>query len=246
MAFGVADVFGLGERDRSFEHVERRSRVATGEPDEVIEGLLAERHASVRPERASQTSSSSSSARRTTVPTSSSVSASRRQTRIRDSSAEFTSKYGFSVVAPIKRDRAVLDMGQQRVLLRLVEPMDLVEEQDGPRTVQGQPFLGLGDRRADIGDAGHDRGHRRELGPDLPREQPGEARLPGAGWSPQQQRREMAPGDAPAQRSALADEVLLSDELVERPRPHPRGERLAFGRWLEERLGLRASGARTC
>ena len=45
--------------------------------------------------------SSSASARRTTVPTSSSVSASSRHTRIRERSAELTSKYGFSVVAPM-------------------------------------------------------------------------------------------------------------------------------------------------
>ena len=43
------------------------------------------------------------------------------------------------------------------------------------------------------------------------------------------QRREVAAGDAPAERAALADEVLLPDELVEGPRPHPGGERLAPG-----------------
>ena len=51
----------------------------------------------------------------------------------------------------------------------------------------------------------------------------------------------MAAGDAPAQRAALADEVLLPDELLEVPWAHPGRERLALGRWLEERLG---SGAR--
>lgn len=47
----------------------------------------------------------------------------------------------------------------------------------------------------------------------------------------------MSAGDAAAERSALADEMLLADELVERPRPHPRRERLLLGRRLEERLG---------
>ena len=50
----------------------------------------------------------------------------------------------------------------------------------------------------------------------------------------------MAARDAPAQRSALADEVLLADELVERSRAHPGRERLAVGRRLEERLGFGA------
>ena len=49
---------------------------------------------------------------------------------MRESSAELTSKYGFSVVAPISVDEALLDRGQQRVLLGLVEAVDLVEEED--------------------------------------------------------------------------------------------------------------------
>ena len=55
----------------------------------------------------------------------------------------------------------------------------------------------------------------------------------------------MAAVERPAERPALADEVLLADELVERARPHPRRERLRSGRGLEEGLGLRATGART-
>ena len=50
----------------------------------------------------------------------------------------------------------------------------------------------------------------------------------------------MATGDAPAQGPTLTDEVALPDELVEVPRPHPGGQRLALGRGLEERLGLGA------
>jgi hypothetical protein len=50
----------------------------------------------------------------------------------------------------------------------------------------------------------------------------------------------VAAGDAPAQGTSLADEVFLSDELFEVPRSHAGRERLALGRWLEERLGLRA------
>ena len=48
---------------------------------------------------------------------------------------------------------------------------------------------------------------------------------------------EVAAGDAPAERAAFADEVRLPDELVEVPRTHARGERLALGRWLEEGFG---------
>ena len=48
-------------------------------------------------------------------------------------------------------------MREQRVLLGLIEPMDLVKEQDRPCALQRQPFLGVGDRRTDIGDPGHER-----------------------------------------------------------------------------------------
>ena len=70
-----------------------------------------------------------------------------------------------------------------------------------------------------------------------------EAGLAGARRSPQQERREVPAGDAAAERPALADEVLLADELLEVARAHPRGERLALGRWLEERLRAGAAGS---
>ena len=166
------------------------------------------------------------------------MSASSRQTRIRDSNAAFTSKYGFSVVAPIERHGPVLDVRQEGVLLGLVEAMDLVEEQDRPRSLQGQPFLGLGDRRPDLDDAGHDRGHGREVGADLARQQPREAGLAGPGRSPQQERGEMTAGDAPTERPSLADEVVLADEL----RRGTRGRMRAARGWRSGGGWKRASG----
>ena len=79
-----------------------------------------------------------------------------------------------------------------------------------------------------------------ELGADGVREQAGERRLAGARRAPQQQAREVAARDRPAERAALADEVGLADELVERPRAHARGERLPLGRWTEQGLGTGA------
>jgi hypothetical protein len=48
-------------------------------------------------------------------------------------------------------------------------------------------------------------------------------------------------GDAAPERAALADEVLLPDELGEVAGAHPGRERLLLGRRLEE--GLRAGAA---
>ena len=50
----------------------------------------------------------------------------------------------------------------------------------------------------------------------------------------------MAASDAAPERAAFADEVLLADELRERPGTHPRCQGLLLGRRLEERLGTGA------
>ena len=50
-------------------------------------------------------------------------------TRARDSKAALIANDGFSVVAPIKHDRAVFDVRQERILLRLVEAVNFVDEQ---------------------------------------------------------------------------------------------------------------------
>ena len=46
-----------------------------------------------------------------------------------------------------QRDGAVLDVRQERVLLALVEAVDLVDEQDRAAALEREPVLGLGDRR---------------------------------------------------------------------------------------------------
>ena len=56
-----------------------------------------------------------------------------------------------------QRDRAVLDLRQQRVLLRLVEAVDLVEEQHRRPAALVDPLARRGDHGAHVGDAAHDR-----------------------------------------------------------------------------------------
>ena len=73
-----------------------------------------------------------------------------------------TSKEGFSVVAPMKGDRAVLDVGQDDVLLGLVEAVDFVHEEDGGLAVHPAPVAGLGDDTPQVGDAGGDGADRLE------------------------------------------------------------------------------------
>ena len=55
----------------------------------------------------------------------------------------------------------------------------------------------------------------------------------------------MTTRNGPAQRAALSDEVSLADELLERSRAHPGGQRLALRRRSEEGFWTGSSEART-
>ena len=144
-----------------------------------------------------------------------------------------------------QRDRALLDVRQQRILLALVEPMQLVDEGDH-RAARLSQRLRLGHQRADVGHAAR---HRAQLTPRAAgaiREEPRECRLPASRWPPQDERRTMAGLDDAGQGSVGADEVRLADEFLERPRAHPRRKRrIGKGGLAEQRLrgvgGLSAS-----
>ena len=127
-----------------------------------------------------------------------------------------------------EHDPAVLDAGQQRVLLRLREAVDLVEEEDRGLAVE----VALRQRLLhDLAHVPHARGDRRQL--DEPasrgaRDRLGEGRLSGAGRTPQDDRGRRGRGirirEGHERRSA-AQKVRLARDLVERRRPHPHRER---------------------
>ena len=153
---------------------------------------------------------------------------------MRDSSAELTSKYGFSVVAPISVSEPLLDRRQQRVLLGLVEAVDLVEEEDRARAASRRAARARGRSPR----ARSRPSPRRPTAPRTRRRswrrrsaRASSCRCPAA-------RRGSSDGRGPprsrAAAPALADHVLLADELVERraaaaaaraarPRPPLRG-----------------------
>ena len=58
---------------------------------------------------------------------------------------------------PDQGHEPLLDRGQQRVLLRLVEAVDLVQEEDRRLAGRAAPLLGPRDHRPDLGTAGVDR-----------------------------------------------------------------------------------------
>ena len=125
---------------------------------------------------------------------------------------------------PDERHRAVLDVGEETVLLGAVEAMDLVHEQQGALSGAGggarlgEHFLQVGDAREDRGDG--DEAHAHGIG-----EQPRDRRLARAWRSPQDHRSELARRDHAPDRPVGTGQMLLPDDLVERRRAKAVGER---------------------
>jgi hypothetical protein len=140
-------------------------------------------------------------------------------------------------------DRAALDVRQERVLLRLVEAMDLVDEEQDRLAAAAQLVLGLRDHLSQLlhpvqhgGEP--DGAHAARLA-----QQPRQRGLAGARRTPQDERFEPSARQQIAQDPAGAEEMLLADELVDRPRPHALRQRGAGrhgrrGRRLREQLRL--------
>ncbi len=131
-------------------------------------------------------------------------------------------------------DGAALDVGKEGVLLRLVEAMDLVDEEDGARAVV-RGFFRVDHDLLDLLDAGEDGGELDEggvrgLGDDL-----GEGGFADAGRSPEDHGGGVVRFDLHAQRLAGPDEVLLADVFVERAGPHALGQRARRGGWMRGR-----------
>ena len=121
-------------------------------------------------------------------------------------------------------DGAVLDIGQEAVLLRAVEAMDLVDEQQ--RLLTGLAAVpGLGENLLEVGDARKHSGNGDEPQTDGVGEQPCDAGLAGSRRPPQDHRGEAAGGDHPPDRAVGTGQMLLPDDLVERRRPQSVGER---------------------
>ena len=188
----VADVLALGQGGRALEDVERRAGVAAGERHEMVERVVGQRDAAGRAEAAGQSAlgvrEGPPDDRRDLVV----------GERLEAPHPHPRQERGIHLEVGVlgrradEGDRPVLDVWQQRVLLGLVEAVDLVEEQDGAGAVEGEAVLRLGDGRADLDDARHDRRQRDEVRPDGVREQPREAGLAGARRAPQQDRRQVA------------------------------------------------------
>ncbi|MEI2776444.1 MAG: hypothetical protein V9G19_10830 [Tetrasphaera sp.] len=124
-----------------------------------------------------------------------------------------------------KDDRAVLHPGQQRVLLRLVKAMYLVDKEDGALAVEAGAFLRLGHGLANLLDAGEHRVERDEVGAGGVGDDPRQCRLARARWAIEDQAAQLVGLDGAAQQPPRADDVLLADVLGQSARAHACSQR---------------------
>ena len=132
-------------------------------------------------------------------------------------------------------------MWQQRILLVLRQPVDLIHEENHALVVELLPLLRLLRRLADVRHAGVDRRHLDEDLGSRRRDDPRQRALAGARRPTQQYRGQPVLVNRISQHRAGPDEMLLADHLLEAPRPHPRCQRpRAIARLSEKASALPA------
>ena len=136
-------------------------------------------------------------------------------------------------------DGPVLHQRQEGVLLRLVEAVDLVDEEQRPPPVSPPHPRRLEDL-AQVRDPGEDRAHLHEGEVRRIGEQPRDRGLADPRRPPENDRAEVSLGQHRPERPLRPEHMLLPDHLPERARPHPVGQRPRPPRRL--RLLLRALG----
>ena len=158
-----------------------------------------------------------------------------------------------------QRDRAVLDLRQQRVLLGLVEAVNLIEEEHGLRAAGREALAGLCDDATDLDDAAHHRAEasrsgrrpcrraagqgwscRCPAGPTGGSTRDGRGRRPsGAGRAPRR--------DAPVRRTRPASGAASARRAAGRRAAAGTGPRVSlrqYGGWAWRCDGTRASARR--
>ncbi len=139
-------------------------------------------------------------------------------------------------------DGAVLDVGQEAVLLGAVEPVDLVDEQERA-LAHLAPLLRGREDLPQVGDAGEHGRERFEREVGLLGEQARDGGLAAAGRAPQDRGDRFAAPDHAAERRVGGQQVVLADDLGERTRTQPVGEgpgRLVAEQWQRRRRFVHA------
>ena len=105
---------------------------------------------------------------------------------------------------------------EHRVLLRLVEAMDLVDEEDRPQAVRAEALSRAGDDSAHVVDTRGNSGDLLERGAGALGDDPRDRGLPRPGRPEEDHRRRAVLLDRDPERRSRPEHVALPDELVER------------------------------
>ena len=116
-------------------------------------------------------------------------------------------------------------MRQKRVLLRLVEPMDFVNEKDRLSVMKFEPFLGEGDFLAQLGGSFVGGMERLKSGLGAAGDDPGERRFAAPWRTPENHGADISLFNVAAERLAWRQQALLPDEPVKIERAHAGGKR---------------------
>ena len=204
-----------GQLGRQLEHVQRGPRVAVGQAGDVRERVVGDAHAGGAEaalaigQRAAKDLDDLGLAQRPQD-----IHAAARQQRA------VHLERGVLGGGADQHDGGLLDVRQECVLLPAVEAVDLVDEEDRAAPPPRALGLGLGDDLADLLHAGQHGRERHEARAHDVRHQRGQRGLAGARRPPEDHRVQLATLECCAQHAAGAEQVLLTDDLVERARPH--------------------------
>ena len=125
---------------------------------------------------------------------------------------------------------AALDIRQQDVLLRFVEAMDFVDEQNGAGAVAREPHRGGGHDLANLGHRALHPAEAFEAGLAGAGDDFREAGLPRAGRAVEHNGGKPVGFDRAAEKLAGTENMFLSDIFLQGPRPHPLGQWRMGGR----------------
>ena len=132
---------------------------------------------------------------------------------------------------------AALHEGQETVLLRAVEAMDLVHEQQRALT-RLLRLLGCGESLLQVRNAAEDRAYRLVSHANGIRQQARDACLAGAGRPPQHHAGQFSGGYHPADGTGLARQVLLPDDLCQGARAQAIGQGRVLAHVFGRGLGV--------
>src|SRR5438477_1040927 len=122
-----------------------------------------------------------------------------------------------------------LNIGQENVLLRLVEMMNLINKQDRLSPGRAHTIRGGSNNTAHLGDVAFHAADPDEFRVRHLRNDPGQCGLTTARWPGENHRRQTIGFDGPPQEFAWPQNVLLTSEFIEQVRAHARGKRRTIG-----------------